>query len=834
MAFNPIAFLETLRSSKGYAGQIVHAQTLPARPPRYAHLQERLSPPVQRALQASGSDRLYAHQAEAINLALAGQNVVVATSTASGKTLAFNVPVLETLARDPLARALYLYPTKALAQDQLGKWRSLISAAGEGIVNPLAATYDGDTPQGSRARLRKQARVLLTNPDMLHAGILPNHPLWAEFFRHLRYVVIDEAHTYRGVFGSQVACVLRRLRRVCAIYQNGDPTRRTRASVLRSAGTRRYSATTDAPWTARIGHSSAEDYRTSVDPVRGGGASGPAGPQFIATSATIANPGEHFTLLTGLPVTVVTDDGSPHGPRTFALWNPPFIDKARTSRRSANHEAADLFTQLVAGGVRTIAFARARVVAELLLRYSRQQLSKTRPELAERIAAYRAGYMADDRRRIERDLFGGRLVGVTATTALELGIDVGGLDASLLVGYPGTIASMWQQAGRAGRGSDPALSVLIGLDNPLDQYYMRHPDILLGKPSENALLDPDNVYILQRHLPCAAHESPLRADEGGQDDEALFGPGFVDAMVQLEQDETLRYTGEKWVYTAGDYPAQDVNLRDAEGDRFAVLDAGNTYKMIEELSATTAPQRVHPGAVYLHQGDSYLVTEFNYDLRHAVVQQTPVDYYTQPRELNDVRIVRSLKHREAPAGLAYLGRVRVRSRVIGYRRIQHFSEAVLGEEPLDMPLTEYETVAMWWDLPSALPTHLASRGMDFLGGIHAVEHAAIGILPLFAMCDRWDIGGLSTPRHPDTDAAQIFIYDGFPGGVGIAEKGFDLLPQLWRATLDVIASCPCSGGCPSCVQSPKCGNFNQPLDKAAGRVILGILLGESRERLPNS
>ncbi len=526
---------------------------------------------------------------------------------------------------------------------------------------------------------------------------------------------------------------------------------------------------------------------------------------------------------------MIGDDGSPHGPRTFALWNPPFIDKARTARRSANHEAAELFTQLVSADVRTIAFARARVVAELLLRYSRQHLSKTRPELVDKVAAYRAGYMAEERRRIERELFGGRLTGVTATSALELGIDVGGLDASLLVGYPGTIASMWQQAGRAGRGSDPALSMLIALDNPLDQYYMRHADVLLGKPSENALLDPDNVYILQRHLPCAAHESPLRADEGGQDDEALFGPGFVDAMVELERAGTLEYTGEKWVYRASDYPAQDVSLRDAEGDRFAVLDANNTYKMIEEISASTAPQRVHPGAVYLHQGESYLVTEFNYDLRHAIVEQAPVDYYTQPRELNDVRIVRSTRHRETPAGLlAYLGRVRVRSQVIGYRRIQHFSETVLGEEGLDMPLTEYETVAMWWDLPPELPPLLAARGLDFLGGIHAAEHAAIGILPLFAMCDRWDIGGLSTPRHPDTDAAQIFIYDGFPGGVGIAEKGFHLLPELWAATLDVIKACPCSGGCPSCVQSPKCGNFNQPLDKEAAAVILGWLLGRSR------
>ncbi len=818
MVFDPAGFLAVLQHAKGYAGQLVHVQTLPARAARYGSLRERLSAPVQRALAAGGAAQLYAHQAEAINLALAGHNVVVATSTASGKTLAFNVPVLEALARDPLARALYLYPTKALAQDQLGKWQTLIKAAGDGIVNPLAATYDGDTPQGARVRIRKQTRVLLTNPDMLHAGILPNHPLWAEFFRHLKYVVIDEAHTYRGVFGSQVACVLRRLRRVCAIYQGNGGARRTRASIvrnLRAGASDRRNQPTSASLEAGASHP--DSSRPSAAAV-----------QFIATSATIANPAEHFTLLTGLPVTVVSDDGSPHGPRTFALWNPPFIDKTRTTRRSANHEASDLFTQLVSGGVRTIAFARARVVAELLLRYARQQLGKARPELVDKVAAYRAGYMAEERRRIERELFGGRLVGVTATSALELGIDVGGLDASLLVGYPGTIASMWQQAGRAGRGSAPSLSMLIALDNPLDQYYMRHPDVLLGKPSENALLDPDNVYILQRHLPCAAHESPLRVEEGGQDDEALFGPGFVDAMVQLERSGALQYTGEKWVYTASDYPAQDVSLRDAEGDRFAVLDAQNTYKMIEELSASTAPQRVHPGAVYLHQGESYLVSEFNYDLRHAIVQQAPVDYYTQPRELNDVRIVRSLRHRETPGGLAYLGRVRVRSQVIGYRRIQHFSETVLGEEPLDMPLTEYETVAMWWDLPPELPAQLVARGLDFLGGIHAAEHAAIGILPLFAMCDRWDIGGLSTPRHGDTDVAQIFIYDGFPGGVGIAEKGFDLLPELWAATLDVIKACPCTGGCPSCVQSPKCGNFNQPLDKQAAAVILSWLLGRGR------
>jgi DEAD/DEAH box helicase domain-containing protein len=799
MAFDPVGFLDSLRQARGYSGQLVHVTTVPARAARYGRLAERLSPPVVAALNAAHAEQLYTHQAEAINEALAGHHLVVATSTASGKTLCFNVPVLEALARDPLARALYLYPTKALAQDQLGKFNGFAKGAGAGIVNPLAATYDGDTPQAARARLRKSARVLLTNPDMLHAGILPNHPLWAEFFRHLQYVIIDEAHIYRGVFGSQVACVLRRLRRVCALYQAAGPS----VSAGRRARGVRSGATT----------------------------------QFIATSATIANPAEHFELLTGLQAKVITDDGSPHGPRTFALWNPPFLDKAHTARRSANHEASELFTSLVSHGVRTIAFARARVVAELLLRYSRQQLQKSKPELADRIAAYRAGYMKDERRRIERELFGGRLLGVLATSALELGIDVGGLDASLMVGYPGTIASLWQQAGRAGRGSDPALSTLIGLDNPLDQYYMRHPEQLLGRPQENALLDPDNVYILQRHLPCAAHETPLRVPQegdttNGQDDEKLFGPGFVDAMISLENSGILRYTGDKWVYTQNDYPSQDVSLRDAEGDRFAVLDASNDYKMIEELSASTAPQRVHPGAIYLSQGDSYLVTEYSADLRHAIVKPVNADYYTQPRELNDVRVIRSTRHRELPSVAAYLGRVRVRSQVIGFRKLQQFSEANLGDETLEMPVSEYETVALWWDLPPDLPALLAARGLDPLGGIHAVEHAAIGILPLFAMCDRWDIGGLSTPRHPDTEQAQIFIYDGFPGGVGIAEKGFELLPELWAATLDVVQNCACADGCPACVQSPKCGNFNQPLDKHAAVLILQRLLAGSAAHMP--
>ncbi|MDH7487290.1 MAG: DEAD/DEAH box helicase [Anaerolineae bacterium] len=780
----PDTFLGQIKGQRFYRGQIVHLQRLPARKARYGRLHYRLSPTLQALLEHAGAPRLYTHQAQAINAAFAGQHVVVATSTASGKTLCYNVPVLETLLRDPAARALYLFPTKALAQDQLGKLNDLLAVLekGQGSTDPLTpipypltpATYDGDTPRSARGRIRRSSRIILTNPDMLHVGILPNHHLWADFFRGLRYVVLDEAHQYRGVFGSQVACVLRRLRRVCAFY-----------------GSR---------------------------------------PQFSASSATIANPAEHFRLLTGLEATVVDDDGSPHGPRSFVLWNPPFVDRARTARRSANAEATQLLVELVQQRVRSICFTRTRRVAELILRYAREALQEVAPELAERVKAYRAGYLPRERRQIEQELFRGDLLAVTATTALELGIDVGHLDAALLVGYPGTVASFWQQAGRAGRGERASLAVLIGLDNPLDQYFMRHPQELFGRPLEHALVDPDNLYVLLKHLLCAAHEVPLSVEpEQGHaavtfDDEALFGPGFVEAMVQLERQDLLDYRGGRWFYTRGDYPAQDVSLRSAGVERFVLLDESDGYHILEEMDAATAPLRAHPGAIYLHQGETYLVTQYDPQMQSAIVRPVEVDYYTQPREVNDVRIIRSLAHRQVGAVSAYLGQVRVTSQVIGYRRLQQYSEAVLGEEWLDMPAQTFETVALWWDVPAEVRREVARRGLDFLGGLHGVEHAAISILPLFAMCDRWDIGGLSTPSHPDTEQAQVFIYDGFPGGVGIAEKGFELLPELWRATLEAVRDCPCAEGCPSCIVSPKCGSGNEPLDKQAAVCILQALL----------
>lgn len=813
-------FLKQLASLPGYKGQVVHVEHLTARKARYGQLERPLPAPLQAALKRVGAERLYSHQAQAINAARRGQHLILATGTASGKTLAYNVPVLEATIADRNARALYLFPTKALAQDQLRSLAALTEGDFRGI---RFGTYDGDTPQAARSRLRREASVLLTNPDMLHVGILPNHNLWAGFFANLRFVVIDEAHVYRGVFGSHVANVLRRLWRVCARYG--------------------------------------------------------AAPQIIACSATIANPGEHLHRLAGIEPVVIDDDGAPASARDFVLWNPPFVDAARTARRSANIEAARLLAQLVQAGVRTIAFSRARRVAELILLYTRRILQDQAPALADRVRAYRAGYRPEQRREIEHGLrAGGNLLGVTATSALELGIDIGDLDASLLVGYPGTIASLWQQAGRAGRGTRQALSLLIAQDNPLDQYFMRHPRDLFGRPHEHALIDPSNPYVLEQHLPCAAHESPLsrgaeegeaapvfqeswgprasprRALPGGRrggragmsgsrapqtagaslptglaagDDEELFGPGFVSAMVTLEDSGRLIYQGDRWYAPAGSYPAEEVSLRALAGSRVALLNAADGFRMMEEIEATSALFRVHPGAVYLHQGESFVVRELDLDIGHAILEPAQVNHYTQPREINDVRILRSLAHKQFDGATTYLGTLRVTQQVIGYRRIQQFREEVLSVVDLDLPSQTFETVGVWWDVPEAIIQQVRRRRLDLAGGLHAMEHAAIGLLPLFAMCDRWDIGGLSTPRHPDTEAAQVFIYDAFPGGVGIAEKGFELVADLWRATHDAVRDCPCEDGCPSCIQSPKCGSNNEPLDKQAAVLILAELLKRS-------
>ena len=758
------AFLYHLTTQPNYSGQITHIEHIPPCEANCAELGKPMTDALQYCLNKHGLLPLYTHQAEAVNNTQQGKNVIVATSSASGKTLCYNIAVLEAIITEKGSRALYLFPTKALAQDQVRGLRELFCSS---LFKPEEfATFDGDTPQVERAEIRKRARVILTNPDMLHIGILPNHQAWSGLLRHLRYVVVDETHTYCGVFGSHVACILRRLRRLCRLYGSN--------------------------------------------------------PQFICCSATIANPGEHAERLVGLPFVVVDNDGSPRGGKDFIFWNPPIIDKARSVRRSANSEATSLFTELVSRNIRTLTFARTRRMTELIYTYSRQRLAEANPVLARRIKAYRAGYLPQERRQIEQELFSGELLGVVATNALELGIDIGDLEATVLTGYPGSIASTWQQAGRSGRSRDGSLSFLIALDNPLDQYLMRHPDSFFQKSVENTLVNPSNPYILRAHLLCAAWELPLISD-----DEEFFGSTLYQEKAELERQGILRERARKWyISTVIAYPAQSINIRSTSSESFALMDA-STGCLLETVEASVAFFQIHPGAIYLHQGESYLVTELDLASRTAYAVPTTVAYYTQAKDITDLHIIRVIRDKIFGQVKVYLGEVEVTTTVVGFRKKAQFTEEVIGEETLNLPQQHFPTVALWFDLPPEAVTRLVNRQLDLAGGLHAVEHAAIAILPLFALCDRNDIGGVSTSFHPDTGRAQIFIYDAYPGGIGIAEKGFDIIEQLWQATLKSISECPCQEGCPSCIQSPKCGNNNKPLDKKAAQMLLEGLLCHS-------
>jgi DEAD/DEAH box helicase domain-containing protein len=749
------SFVDHVKSLGDYRSRIVHVEQLPPREAVHQPLGAALQPVLETALRKAGLMPLYSHQAAAVDAATSGENVMVVTPAASGKSLCYNLPVLQTILSEKGSRALYLFPTKALAQDQLRSLTELVSL----LPSPIGiATFDGDTPRGERTQIKRTAQVVLTNPDMLHLGILPNHPSWSRFLRRLKYIVVDEAHVYRGVFGSQVGNVLRRLRRILSVYN--------------------------------------------------------ASPRFICCSATIANPKEHIERLVGLPFQVIDTDGSPHGKKEFVLWNPPIIDEARASRRSANSEAAFLLAELVRHGIRTLAFTRTRKLTELVYNYARQQLAD--PYLADQIRPYRAGYLPEDRRQIERQLFHGQLTGAVATTALELGVDIGDLDATILTGYPGSIAATWQQAGRSGRRTGQSLSFLIGLDNPLDQYFMRHPESLFHRSFENALTDPDNPYVLKSHLLCAAWEAPL-----GEADAQCWGESFIGARDELQEQGLLKARNGKWYLSASiSYPAEAVNIRSTSSLYYTILDAAQGNRLLETVESSVALSQIHPGAIYLHQGMSYLVTGLDLASRTAYAVPTEVPYYTQAKDLTDLQVLKVRQAKDTPKARSYLGEVEVTSTVVGYKKKMQLTEEVVGEEPLDLPSQRFHTVALWFDIPLEAVDRIDRDQLDFAGGLHAAEHASIAMLPLFALCDRNDLGGVSTPFHADTGKAQIFIYDAHPGGTGIAEKGFELIEGLWLETLKVTTECPCDGGCPSCIQSPKCGNNNQPLDKKAAQVIL--------------
>lgn len=762
-------YLQDLRRAEFYRGQIVHVERLAGQSAKYGELCCALHPDLERALCLQGIERFYSHQAAAIQAALEAQHVTIVTATSSGKTLCYNVPVLQTILTQPNVRALYIFPTKALAQDQLGKLNAF------GLFPQVRfATYDGDTPMDERRAVRRSAQIVLTNPDMLHLGILPGHSQWVRFLANLRYIVLDEIHTYRGVFGGHVAHVLRRLRRLCRHYG--------------------------------------------------------ANPRFICCSATIANPKELTERLTGVKdPTLIEENGAPQGRRSFVFWNPPLLDREIGVRASAHTEATRLFCDLVSQGVRTIVFTKARRSAELILHYARDLLNEKAPHLVERVAAYRAGYTLKERRAIEEQLFSGQLLGVTSTSALELGIDVGGLQASILTGYPGTVASTWQQAGRAGRNGEPALNILVAFDSPLDQFLMNNPSYFFNKTYEHVVLNPENRRILRSHLLCAAYEQAL-----SQEDMELFGPAAQVCVQVLEEERQLaRQEGRgqeqvRWFYNSSSgYPASQVNIRDAGGFPFRIEDMGG--RLIGTMEAATAFSALHPGAIYLHQGETYKVLELDVEARHAVVLATSTDYYTESIELTHLQVLSTKQFAEEGAFNAYFGEVVVTTQVVGFQRKRLYSDEVLSIEPLDLPEQTFETEAVWFTVPNALWQRLRERTCDLAGSIHALEHAVIGMMPLLCTCDRWDIGGVSSVQHQQTFLPTVFIYDGHPGGIGIAEVAFQNLRVLLEATRSLIAKCPCQEGCPSCVQSPKCGNNNQPLDKKGAFALLELLLGEDKK-----
>jgi len=751
-------FLRKLKKASDYRNQIVATLFVPAREPVFADLQEPLHPTLQEALKRIGIDRLYQHQAEACDAARRGENVAVFTPTASGKTLCYNLPVLDTLLKDPRARAFYLFPTKALAQDQLRKLQEF------GLSRELpSSTYDGDTPTDARRLIRERCRIVLTNPDMLHVGILPNHTVWAHFFRNLRFVVVDELHTYRGIFGIHFAYVIRRLRRICKLYGS--------------------------------------------DPV------------FICTSATLGNPEEALNNLIGLPFKIISGDASPMPAKTVVFWNPPFLDIEAGIRTRASTEAVRLTVKLLKEGVRTIVFTKSRMGTELLLRYVREQLAhEWLDSLKEKVMSYRAGYLPEERREIERKLFSGELLCVIATSALELGIDIGELDAAILVGYPGTIASTWQRAGRAGRQSE-GLVILVATANPVDQHIVHNPEFLL-RGAEPIAVSPKNPYIAAAHLMCAAYELPL-----SDSDREFFGEIF-DPLVERMEEQGIVSRGERKFWLLRDRPHDEINIRSVTSEEFQIVNRANGMSL-----GTAERWRVfrslYPGAIYLHMGETYFAEAIDLTKKVVYVQPTVTDYYTVPMEQKENEVLSVWTEKPLKFGTAYLGELKVREQVIGFKRLRLFTDEVLSAEVLDLPPEEFETVGLWFCVDDELVAELEEHDFHLMGSLHASEHAAIALLPLVISADPDDVAGISySPWHPDTRQPTVFIYDGFPGGAGFSEAAFERIEELLEQTLETIINCPCKAGCPSCVQSPRCGSENRPLDKWGAAFLLARLLGK--------
>jgi DEAD/DEAH box helicase domain-containing protein len=734
-------FVERLKIARHYRGQIAGLRVFEASPAQYREPATALPQPLRALLRREGIERLFNHQAESLDAIQAGKNVIVCTGTASGKSLCYHVPVLARLGEDHESRALYLFPAKALAYDQLGSLARMVNA---GDLAELArpACYDGDTPTHKRPGIRRTANILLSNPDMLHQGILPYHAKWWRFFAQLKFVVVDEIHMYRGIFGTHVGGVIRRLRRVCRLWGSS--------------------------------------------------------PQFICCSATLGNPRELAQRLTGLDDMILIDkDGSPHGRRWFVLWNPPWEDeRRRVSRRSGNAEAQALMQALLEEGAGTITFSKARVVAELIYKYLVESLRRRRPDLAGRVRSYRGGYLPLERREIEQKLFSGELLGVCSTNALELGIDVGSLDASISVGFPGTFCSLWQQAGRAGRRQEESLSFFVAYDDPIDQYLIRNPEFLFAQPLEHAIVDPDNRKILAAQLSCAARE--LRLTE---DDFRLFGDAARTAAEDLVRNEKLKKGAGGYDYSLPGLPHHETSLRTISNATIAIVDVtGGRNEVIGQIDSISAPELVYPEAVYLHQGESYLVRELDQPARLTRVERLDADYYTQPVLADECRLGEQRLSGECLGGRKYFGDVTVRWQTIAFRKFKLYTQELIGQTVLDLPAQQIDTTGLWLQPPERAIAATRDAGYQVHEALGGVRNLLMAALPALAMCDRYDIGGIVNASQ--LGVSTIILYDRYEGGVGYARHGYECCDQLLKMAYDLVAGCPCENGCPGCVAPP--------------------------------
>jgi len=745
------SFINGLKELAGYKNQIEHIEFFPPKKEKHGKLEYLLPAPIQQYLD-NRNIVLYKHQTDAINLARRGDNVVLATPTASGKTLAFNIPVFESLSRNPQARALYIYPMKALENDQLNVL-SIMEKETHISVNPRI--YDGDTPQKDKKNIREKSRIILTNPYGLHY-YLPWHHLWKQFYENLKFIIIDESHTYRGVFGSNIALLMRRINRICEHYGSN--------------------------------------------------------PQYILSSATIANPEEHSKKLTGQDFHIIREDSSESGRKSFIFWNPPIIDEGLT-RRSTHQETRELFTYCIQAGYQTLCFSKSRKMTELLAAWIKQDLDEVDPEIAKKVHAYRSGYRPEERRKIERGLKQREIFGVVTTNALELGIDIGSLDCVIMSGYPGTVISTWQQAGRAGRLIDDSVVFLVAFQNPLDQYFMNHPQDFFKRNPENAVINLDNPYITTGHLMCAANELPLT-----ENDSKFFTKGYHRAINELYQRKNIEKRNTQWIYSGPTRPETRVKLNNISGQTVKVFHYSN---LLETMDITQAYREAHEGAILLHQSFPYKVNSLDVYHLEAQVEEANVGYYTEALKTIDISINERLieQNRGIKAGL---GKLDVTEYYSEYKIMQR--EKVIDRRPLNLPPLHFPSVGFWFTIPATIASQIQNEGLDLAGGLHAIEHAMIAISPLHAMCDPKDLGGVSTEYHRDTNEPTIFIYDGYMGGIGLSEKLFELLRELLLTTLNLIQDCKCIDGCPSCIFSSKCGNNNEPLDKMTATVLLKEIL----------